>query len=604
MNRSWLIWSVLAACSLLILGMFAWITQRSLTSEKERIEAEAKSLRGERIRLSLARMDGIGSDLIVAENLRAPVFYRSYFSPSNVLTNHFQYVEQGVVLQPSPLLVEESEFIELHFELNESGRISSPQVPSGNERERALASGLSSDRLKEKDLRFAALKKQLPEIPEIASMFGEGVSFELAQVEEDRGAEKWMTQNAAQVAQEEPVVKETYEKNLDAQEQASRSRSISKRIEKAAQKSANWDYNRDLSKGVTDPDGIMSVSPFLPIWNEGELFFVREVRRMRSRSFQGFWIAGKPLKKELMSEVPSDLKEASLVRSDEAPAEAARLVSLPWALLPGETPEIEISAFTPLRKTLAAGWVAALIALAALYLLLAGVLKLSARRAAFVSSVTHELRTPLTTFRLYSEMLADGMVTDEEKKQDYLRTMQGESERLNHLVENVLSYSRIERGNARSKLELLAVPDLVERMRQVLQRRVDQENAALSIEMADNLGQVETDVTAVEQILFNLIDNACKYGLPEGESGKVTLSVRKGRGGIVFEVRDEGRGIDRTEKKRLFRAFHKSAHEAAHDKPGVGLGLALCRRLARALGGELKLGEAGDKGASFVLVIP
>ena len=604
MNRSWLIWSVLAACSLLILGMFAWITQRSLTSEKERIEAEAKSLRGERIRLSLARMDGIGSDLIVAENLRAPVFYRTYFSPSNVLTNHFQYVEQGVVLQPSPLLVEESEFIELHFELNESGRISSPQVPSGNERERALASGLSSDRLKEKDLRFAALKKQLPEIPEIASMFGEGVSFELAQVEEDRGAEKWMTQNAAQVAQEEPVVKETYEKNLDAQEQASRSRSISKRIEKAAQKSANWDYNRDLSKGLTDPDGIMSVSPFLPIWNEGELFFVREVRRMRSRSFQGFWIAGKPLEKELMSEVPSDLKEASLVRSDEAPAEAARLVSLPWALLPGETPEIEISAFTPLRKTLVAGWVAALIALAALCLLLAGVLKLSARRAAFVSSVTHELRTPLTTFRLYSEMLADGMVTDEEKKQDYLRTMQGESERLNHLVENVLSYSRIERGNARSKLESLAVPDLVERMRQVLQRRVDQENAALSIEMADNLGQVETDVTAVEQILFNLIDNACKYRLPEGESGKVTLSVRKGRGGIVFEVRDEGRGIDRTEKKRLFRAFHKSAHEAAHDKPGVGLGLALCRRLARALGGELKLGEAGDKGASFVLVIP
>ncbi|MDB4680334.1 HAMP domain-containing histidine kinase [Akkermansiaceae bacterium] len=584
--------------------MFAWITQRSLTSEKERIEAEAKSLRGERIRLSLARMDGIGSDLIVAENLRAPVFYRAYFSPSNVLTNHFQYVEQGVVLQLSPLLVEESEFIELHFELNESGRISSPQVPSGNEREWALASGLSSDRLKEKDLRFAALKKQLPEIPEIASMFGEGVSFELAQVEEDRGTEKWMTQNAAQVAQEEPVVKETYEKNLDAQEQASRSRSISKRVEKAAQKSANWDYNRDLSKGLTDPDGIMSVSPFLPIWNEGELFFVREVRRMRSRSFQGFWIAGKPLEKELMSEVPSDLKEASLVRSDEAPAEAARLVSLPWALLPGETPEIEISVFTPLRKTLAAGWVAALIALAALYLLLAGVLKLSARRAAFVSSVTHELRTPLTTFRLYSEMLADGMVTDEEKKQDYLRTMQGESERLNHLVENVLSYSRIERGNARSKLESLAVPDLVERMRQVLQRRVDQENAALSIEMADNLGQVETDVTAVEQILFNLIDNACKYRLPEGESGKVTLSVRKGRGGIVFEVRDEGRGIDRTEKKRLFRAFHKSAHEAAHDKPGVGLGLALCRRLARALGGELKLGEAGDKGASFVLVIP
>jgi len=80
------------------------------------------------------------------------------------------------------------------------------------------------------------------------------------------------------------------------------------------------------------------------------------------------------------------------------------------------------------------------------------------------------------------------MITDEEKKQKYMRTMQGESQRLNHLVENILSYSPIELGNARAKLELLAVPGLVERMRQVLQRRVAQENAVLSIEMSDNLG--------------------------------------------------------------------------------------------------------------------
>jgi len=202
-----------------------------------------------------------------------------------------------------------------------------------------------------------------------------------------------------------------------------------------------------------------------------------------------------------------------------------------------------------------------------------------------VSSVTHELRTPLTTFRLYSEMLAEGMVTEEVKKQEYLQTMLSESERLNHLVENVLSYAQ--------------------RMRSLLQRRVDQEGAALSIELADDLGRVETDVTAVEQILFNLIDNACKYGLREGEKGRVTLAVRREKRGLVFEVKDEGRGIANSEKKRLFRAFHKSAHEAAHDKPGVGLGLALCRRLARALGGELKLGrkDAKEAGASFLLVL-
>ena len=121
MNRPWLIWVVLVGCAALILGMFAWITERALTSEKERAEAEAQSLLGERVRLSLSRMDGIGSDLLVAENLRAPMFFRAYFSPANIVTNQFQNVEQGIVLQPSPLLVEEVDFINLHFEVSPRG---------------------------------------------------------------------------------------------------------------------------------------------------------------------------------------------------------------------------------------------------------------------------------------------------------------------------------------------------------------------------------------------------------------------------------------------------------------------------------------------------
>ncbi|MFT6864548.1 MAG: hypothetical protein ACJAVK_003116, partial [Akkermansiaceae bacterium] len=517
MNRSWLIWSVLAGCAFLILGMFAWITQRALISEKERVEAEAASLLGERVRLSLSRMDGIGSDLLVAENLRAPMVYRAFFSPSNILTNHYQNVEQGVVLQPSPLLVEKLEFVALHFELASDGRVTSPQVPLGNQRERALGAGLSEGRLEEMDARFAQLKTVLPTVPKVAAMFGEGLKIAESEVDVAAEANLWLVQNAQQIAPRKPEVKEKYQDSLAKQEQASRSKSINSRIDRAAQKSTGWDNAKSLTPvPIANPDGIMSVSPFMPIWQGGELFFVREVRRMRSRVFQGLWIKKDVLESALMAEVPVDLGSASLVRSDEAAEGTARLVSLPWALLAGATPEVEMPPFTPLRKTLIAGWVAAVLALLAMYLLLAGVMKLSARRAAFVSSVTHELRTPLTTFRLYSEMLVEGMVTDEAKRQDYLRTMLSESERLNHLVENVLSYSQIERGNARSHFEKLAVGDLVERMRPVLQRRVDQEDAALSIAMEDDPLWVETDVTAVEQILFNLIDNACKYGLPEG----------------------------------------------------------------------------------------
>ena len=130
--------------------------------------------------------------------------------------------------------------------------------------------------------------------------------------------------------------------------------------------------------------------------------------------------------------------------------------------------------------------------------------------------------------------------------------MLSESERLNHLVENVLAYSQIERGNARSKCELISVENLVGQLRPILQRRVDQESAALSIEIADDAGEIETDVTAIEQILFNLIDNACKYGLPEEGRGHVTLRAFRSKRGVEFEVSDKGRGVAARERKRLF----------------------------------------------------
>lgn len=605
MNRSWLIWLVLVGCAVLILGMFAWVTERALGSEKERQQAEAVALLGERVRLSLSRMDGIGSDLLVSENLRAPMVFEPYFSPTNILTNQLQTVDQSLVLQASPLLTSESDFVALHFEVNRKGRVSSPQVPTGNERERALGSGVTGKRLDEMEARLARLRTKIPGRAKVASLFG---GEDEGDEEDALAANEWLMKNGSNAVAQKPEIAKEYNANLEKQEEVSRSKSYQKRVEKAAQKSVEDSKmqvrvpNAPITPTV-DPDEILSVSPYMSLWHEGELFFFREVRRVRSRTYQGLWMAKEKLEEALLAEVPPDLGEAVLVRSEDASDGAARLVSLPWALVPGAMPEVQTPFLTPLRKTLIAGWVAAFLALVALALLLSGVMKLSARRAAFVSSVTHELRTPLTTFRLYSEMLADGMVTDEAKRLEYLQTMVGESERLNHLVENVLSYARIERGNARSKFETLAVVDLVGRMRPVLQRRVDQESAALSIEIGEMTGEVETDVTAVEQILFNLIDNACKYGLPDGGPGRIVLRVNQARGGIRFEVRDEGRGIARGEKRRLFQAFHKSAHEAAHDKPGVGLGLALCRRLARALGGELKLGKSEGSGACFVLLL-
>src|SRR5262249_51781392 len=107
----------------------------------------------------------------------------------------------------------------------------------------------------------------------------------------------------------------------------------------------------------------------------------------------------------------------------------------------------------------------------------------------------------------------------------------------------------------------------------------------------------------VEQILFNLIDNACKYANQAADKRvHVTVSCQSQR--VMIMVRDHGPGICATGRRKLFQPFSKSVHEAASTAPGVGLGLALSRRLAAELGGRLELCSANDEGAAFVLTLP
>jgi signal transduction histidine kinase len=245
-------------------------------------------------------------------------------------------------------------------------------------------------------------------------------------------------------------------------------------------------------------------------------------------------------------------------------------------------------------------WAAVTLAVLTSSLLVRGVMRLSERRASFVSAVTHELRTPLTTFRLYSEMLESGAVK-EEKRGDYLRVLSREADRLAHLVENVLAFSRIERGNARSTVREVAAGDLLERSRERLEARLA--TAGLSLEMDSACAlRVRVDTAAVEHILFNLIDNAAKYAA-HGDPPVVTIHVRSAGRIIEIVVGDHGPGIPPAERARIFQAFHKSAREAAESQPGVGLGLALSRRLAKAQGGELVCADA-IHGACFILRLP
>jgi signal transduction histidine kinase len=308
--------------------------------------------------------------------------------------------------------------------------------------------------------------------------------------------------------------------------------------------------------------------------------------------------------------------------SEEPAGDGSRLLAaLPLRLVPGEVPMQSDGGWSPLRIILAVAWAAVLVAGAAVAALLWGTVALSERRAAFVSAVTHELRTPLTTFRMYSEMLAADMVPDEAKRRRYLETLRIEADRLVHLVENVLAYARLERGRAQGRAEVIAMDELVHRVSDRLAERARQAGMELVVEPRSILAAtqgvacpaesdgappappaavlVRADPSAVEQILFNLVDNACKYAATASDR-RIHLAAGTAGGRAVLKVCDHGPGISPADARRLFRPFSKSARDAANSAPGVGLGLALSRRLAREMGGDLVLAPA-DGGACFVL---
>jgi signal transduction histidine kinase len=214
------------------------------------------------------------------------------------------------------------------------------------------------------------------------------------------------------------------------------------------------------------------------------------------------------------------------------------------------------------------------------------------------------LRTPLTTFRMYAEMLARGMVPDAQRRQEYLHTLERESERLTHLVENVLAYARLERGRRPHVADSVTPQALLDRIGPRLSHRAEQGNMQCEIEIDEDAADVSftTDPNVVEQILFNLVDNAAKYARAAADRRIHVAAGRVGRH-IVFTVRDHGPGIQPRYQGRI-RPFGKSAEESAETAPGVGLGLALCRRLASQLGGRLEIATTKDGGTVAALQLP
>jgi len=336
-----------------------------------------------------------------------------------------------------------------------------------------------------------------------------------------------------------------------------------------------------------------------PIWQGEELVFLRRVTIDGEPYTQGFLVDWSRLHAILKREIEDLFPDATLRPATDETTDR-RLFTLPVVLDAPRPARVALTRWTATHTVLAFTWAVVLAGLGAAGAALKKSIEFGERQRRFASLVTHELRSPLTTFRLYSDLLAEGLVKEKEKRATYHRTLQKESGQMTRMVENVIAHSRLEEGRAKLIRERILLTKLLDDVTADLAACAEQAGMELSVN-AGGVADValETDPAAVGQILHNLVENACKYG---GSPIHVGASVHHGT--LRVSVRDHGPGVPPPVARRIFRPFERGARDETDPVRGLGLGLALSRGLAHDLGGDLTLDPPPDGGACFVLTLP
>jgi signal transduction histidine kinase len=222
-------------------------------------------------------------------------------------------------------------------------------------------------------------------------------------------------------------------------------------------------------------------------------------------------------------------------------------------------------------------------------------------RSHFVASVSHELKTPLTAIRMFAETLAMGRSTNDRARAEYLQTIVSESERLSRLVDNVLDFSRIERGNKIYRMQPTSLADVVRSAARTMEYPLVQQGFTLTIKIDDTLPVLMADADAIEQAILNLLTNAMKYS---GDARKIELRLGRAGHEAAIDVTDQGFGIAREDQKRIFEKFYRVRSPRTDLIAGTGLGLTLVTHIVKAHGGRLEVTSTAGQGSTFSVRLP
>jgi two-component system phosphate regulon sensor histidine kinase PhoR len=226
--------------------------------------------------------------------------------------------------------------------------------------------------------------------------------------------------------------------------------------------------------------------------------------------------------------------------------------------------------------------------------------KLEQVRKDFVANVSHEIKTPITAIKGFADTLLDGAIDDKENAARFILTIKSNSERINSLVDDLMTISKIELGVIRVDKAMIDIEDVFRSVTELVKDRADAKNLSLSISNRLRIREVNADKNRLIQILTNLVDNAIKFT----ESGGVTFGIDQDDGKTFLFVEDTGIGVPQKHLARLGERFYRVDPARSRKMGGTGLGLAIVKHLVKAHGWQIRIESREGKGTKIIIMIP
>jgi signal transduction histidine kinase len=218
-----------------------------------------------------------------------------------------------------------------------------------------------------------------------------------------------------------------------------------------------------------------------------------------------------------------------------------------------------------------------------------------------IATVTHELKTPLASMRVLADTLLAGNVRNERQAREYVQLMARENERLSHLIDNFLTFSRMERNKRSFDFAEVNVGEIVASAVEAVGDKLRSPGCRLEVEVAPDLPVIVGDRGALVTVLINLLDNAYKY--TEDDKHIVVRGYARDES-VCLEVQDNGMGLSRRAAKKVFDRFYQVDQSLARRAGGCGLGLSIVKFIVEAHGGAVNVASKPGEGSTFVVRLP